>query len=102
MTSFPKKRMTTRAMNVHRAERQEGIYALVNDLHDANIGTLWIESQQIGMEDYWLRVVIDRSEMGSDWIESILAVAENHGAKLSLRRDFGRDESRLALHIPRD
>lgn len=70
--------------------------ALVNDLHDVGFGSIIIESTKIGLEDYWVRAVIDREELGSEDIEKLHKVAANHDATVSLRHDH-RTGSRLAV-----
>jgi len=71
-------------MLVRREFASEQAQYLVLALHDAGISTCWIESVQIGEEDYHARVIIDRDEMSWKELAKVHAVADEHRAKVSL------------------
>jgi hypothetical protein len=98
--SFPRVKLTTEQFRELRARRQEGTLALVNDLHDAGFTSLTVESMAIGKEDYYLRVTVDREELGSDEVLTLLGVAEAHRGSVSLRHEHGQG-SRLSVWLPR-
>jgi hypothetical protein len=96
-----RKPMTDNEFYKVRVKRQKGFFDLINDLHDAKFSSLFIESMAIGTEDYYMRVIIDRDELGSGEIESLQAIADNHNGIVTLRHDY-KTGSRLAIWINND
>lgn len=91
--------MTRLAFEQMRDERQAGVVELANAIHDAGFSGLLLESQKIGLEDYWIRIVIDQDELGMDQMNALIKVCKKFDATLTLRHDY-KTGSKLAVWLP--
>lgn len=90
--------LTKKQMEKKRRAAQERVFEIVNVLHDAKFSSLLIESTQIGLDDYYTRIVIDREELGGDDMKVLFTFCEEHDCLLSLRNDY-KHGSRIALWV---
>lgn len=87
-------------MLTRRTLRQVAALTLINELHDAGFSRIWFDSTQIsGDSHYYCQVIIEHGEIDHKRFEAILAVAEVHGAKVSLWEVHTNNQSlnRIAL-----
>lgn len=91
--------MTRKQIVRKRLATQDRVWSIVNVLHDEGFNSLLIESTQIGLEDYYTRIVIDKTDLGWDEMETLFTICQTHNCKLSLRHDY-KEGPRVALWVP--
>jgi hypothetical protein len=83
-----------------RVARQDAAIILANELHDAGFSSVWIDSTQISGDGYYYcQVIIEADALDHDRMATVLAVAEVHDAKVTLKevRMNQQSFSRIAL-----
>jgi hypothetical protein len=97
-----RKRLDPVALAALREKRQAGAFQLLNLLHEElGYTRLFIESVAIGQEDYFLRIIIDRNELGSEDVDRLYELTRSFGASLTLRNDHDAFGTRIAVRLPR-
>jgi hypothetical protein len=100
--SFPDKRTPEEARDELVADRNKRLGAcmlLLCALHDAGFRSLWVESSQIGRQDYYAFIVVDETAIEGDRFEQLVSVVNRNGGSITLSevRMNGQEFSRLRV-----
>jgi hypothetical protein len=100
--SFPDKRTPEEARDELVADRNKRLGAcmlLLCALHDAGFRSLWVESKQIGHQDYYAFIVVDEAAIEGTRFEQLVSVVSRNGGSVTLSEVMMNQESFSRLRV---